>query len=119
EQVRPRLTVASAPAASQDGADGTDGDDGVEDSPEADREDWTAGEVEYSDPAVDRYGEDEPDPESTEVPEDTAPENLPGQTALDLGEAEPSAGSDKGRGRQRKSAGRTAGTKSKRPSVPS
>lgn len=118
EQVRPRLTVASAPAESRDGADGAD-DDGVEDSPEADREDWTAGEVEYSDPAVDRYGEDEPDPESTEVREDTAPENLPGQTALDLREAEPSAGSDKGRGRQRKSAGRTAGTKSKRPSVPS
>lgn len=124
DQARPRLTVAAAPA---DSADGDDVDDA-----EADRGDWTAAEVEYTDPAADRDGEDEPDtehadrtgdseaPEVPEAPaEDAVAEPLPGQTALDIGESDSSAGSDKGRGRSRKQTGRTAGAKSKRPSVPS
>ncbi|MEV4901590.1 septation protein SepH [Citricoccus sp. NPDC055426] len=133
DQARPRLTVAAAPADSADGTDGIDGTDGPDgDDAEADREDWTAAEVEYTDPSADRDGEDEPDTGHAEgtgvseesdgseaAAEDTVPETLPGQTALDLGESDTAAGSDKGRGRSRKPAGRTAGAKSKRPSVPS
>ncbi|MGM7667478.1 septation protein SepH [Microbacterium sp. A93] len=134
DQDRPRLTVASAPAHDGDGA--SDGaEDRTGDTTETDRDDWTAAEVEYTDPAADRDGEDEPDadpadptdhdPGSAAAAEDTVPETLPGQIALDLGASDPSAGSesstgsDKGRGRSRKPGGRTAGAKSKRPSVPS
>ncbi|MEO9248908.1 septation protein SepH [Citricoccus nitrophenolicus] len=109
EPSRPRLAVASAP---DDVSDGDGDGDGDEEDAEV---------VEYSDPSADRYGEDETAPaqdDEEDQEDEQAPETLPGQTALDLGDAD-STGSDKGRGTPRKAAGRTAGAKSRRPSVPS
>ncbi|WP_413543605.1 septation protein SepH [Citricoccus nitrophenolicus] len=137
ESSRPRLTVAAAPDAEVAGASAEDAEDAdsADDGSWTESDGWTAEVVAYSDPAADRFGEHDEagdgaegsegggeegsEAEGAEDSDDESPRNLPGQIALDLGESERSSGTDKGRGGPRKASARSAGAKSKRPSVPS
>ncbi len=143
DRPRPRLTVASpvpetvagtGPEDHEDHGAEDDGLDGEHDdttvaSQETASDDWADREVQYSDPAVERFGETEPadaedvsdlDPldDDADSAEDATPAHLPGQTALDLGEADSPAAADAERGSAR-GRGRRQPAKSRRPSVPS